>query len=144
MGVPHFDWINSVPNNGLIRYLGILNIERIFPTSPEALKDILTSHCYDFPKFPGFLGLMERILEQGLLNCEGNDHKFQRKMLIPAFQNRHVMSLVPIFWSKSTELVSNLISIDKTNNGVDIPTVKIQRWCSRGHFGHDRTRRIWT
>lgn len=40
-----------------------------------------------------------------MLLAEGDEHKFQRKNLMPAFAFRHVKSLFPIFWSKSAEVV---------------------------------------
>lgn len=37
-----------MPNSGLIRYRVLWNQERIFVTSPEALKEILVTRVYDF------------------------------------------------------------------------------------------------
>lgn len=45
-----------------------------------------------------------RLLGIGVLLAEGDEHKFQRKNLMPAFAFRHVKSLFPIFWSKSVEV----------------------------------------
>ncbi|KAK8036195.1 hypothetical protein PG993_008809 [Apiospora rasikravindrae] len=39
-------WIDTIPNNGLIRYHGLFNREHIFITSPEATKEFLTTSAY--------------------------------------------------------------------------------------------------
>jgi cytochrome P450 len=94
---------NSIPNDGLIRFLGILNHERIMPTSPQALKEILVTKNYDFTKPTEFITGLGRLLGIGLFLAEGDEHKHQRRILLPAFAFRHVKDLVPTFWSMSRE-----------------------------------------
>ena len=69
------EWVNQIPNQGLIRYKGLLNTERILITSPKALGEVLVHKNYDFIK-PGQLrhGL-GRILGVGILLAEGEEHK---------------------------------------------------------------------
>lgn len=92
-----------MPNDGLIRYLGLLNQERVLVSSPKALAEVLVTKNYDFIK-PGMIRFsMSRILGVGLLLAEGDEHKFQRKHLMPAFAFRHVKDLYPVFWEKARE-----------------------------------------
>ena len=42
-GNPHREWINSIPNDGLIYYTTLLNAGRLFITSPQALSEVLTT-----------------------------------------------------------------------------------------------------
>ena len=42
-GSPQRDWINSIPNDGLIYYTTLLNGGRLFITSPQALSEVLTT-----------------------------------------------------------------------------------------------------
>ena len=42
-GTPHREWINSIPNDGLIYYTTLLNSGRLFITSPQALSEVLTT-----------------------------------------------------------------------------------------------------
>ena len=44
----------------------------------------------------------------GILLAEGDEHKTQRKNLMPAFAYRHIKDLYPVFWSKSRDLVDHL------------------------------------
>ncbi|MCJ1281889.1 hypothetical protein MMC26_001212 [Xylographa opegraphella] len=99
------EWINSVPNNGLIRYTSLLNSERILVTNAKALGEVLVTKSYDFVKPAGIRDGIGKILGVGILLAEGEEHKTQRKHLMPAFAYRHIKDLYPIFWSKSRELV---------------------------------------
>lgn len=74
------DWINEVPNEGLIRYRVRFNRERLFVTSPKALSEVLVQKNYDFAK-PRSLRLgLGRILGVGLIVAEGDEHKVGRKL----------------------------------------------------------------
>ncbi|CAI7654769.1 unnamed protein product [Penicillium glandicola] len=107
-GMPLQEWINNVPNNGLIRYRMRFNKEVVFITSPKGLSEVLVQKNYEFAKpYKLRLGL-GRILGIGLIIAEGNEHKRQRKHLMPAFSHRHIKDLYPIFWDKSVALAQVL------------------------------------
>ncbi|GAQ33932.1 cytochrome P450 [Aspergillus tubingensis] len=105
-GKPQCDWVNHIPNDGLIRYRTLLNSDRLLVTSPEALAEVLTTKCYDFRKPKWLVGELKHVLGSGLLLAEGNDHHFQRKILAPAFSFRHIKNLYGVFWDKLHELVN--------------------------------------
>jgi cytochrome P450 len=98
--------INTIPNDGIIRYLGMFNQERIMVTSPKGLGEVLTTKNYDFIKPSHFASGLGRLLGIGILLAEGDEHKKQRKNLMPAFAFRHVKDLYPVFWDKSREAVA--------------------------------------
>lgn len=56
----------------------------------------------------------------GILLAEGDEHKKQRKDLMPAFAYRHVKDLYPVFWGKSRELVGHLREASKST----VPTTE--------------------
>ncbi|KAL6722041.1 hypothetical protein ACLMJK_001146 [Lecanora helva] len=103
-------WQQEIPNEGIIRYLDVLNIETILPVSSKALAEVLVQKPYDFIKPPQLVDGIGRILGVGVFLAEGDEHKKQRKDLSPAFAFRHVKELYPVFWSKSRELVKTLIA----------------------------------
>ncbi|RKF55520.1 Cytochrome P450 monooxygenase FUM15 [Golovinomyces cichoracearum] len=103
-GYPMIEWVNTVPNQGIIRYLGIFNSERLLITSPNALKEVLTTKSYDFKKPSRIFRALSRLLGVGLILAEGDEHKRQRKNLMPAFSFRHIKNLYPLFWKKSIEV----------------------------------------
>ena len=54
----------------------------------------------------------------------------QRKLLMPAFNFRHVKDLYPIFWSKSQEMVNNISKAIKSDpSGSSV--IEIGSWSSR-------------
>ena len=136
MGTPQQDWTNNIPNDGLIYYRSILNIERLLLTSPQALAEVLTQKSYDFVKPQQLRIGLGRILGVGLILAEGDEHRAQRKLLMPAFAFRHVKNLYPIFWDKSRKLVRHLITdtLQQTRDSKEsslVAVVEIGNWVSR-------------
>ncbi|KAJ9655706.1 hypothetical protein H2198_005503 [Neophaeococcomyces mojaviensis] len=129
-GIPMRRWLHEVPNNGMIRYLGLFNRERILLTSPKALAEVLNTKNYDFQRPSFLLAGVGKILGIGLLLAEGDDHKFQRKGLTPAFNFRHVKELYPIFWSKAREMVQTIERVELTEKAPNV-IVEVGEWASR-------------
>lgn len=83
----------------------MFNRPRLLVLSPKALSEVLTTKSYEFVKPPEVVSILSRTIGVGLILAEGDDHKFQRKHLAPAFSFRHIKGLYPTFWSKSVEVV---------------------------------------
>ncbi|KAK7887926.1 hypothetical protein LTR67_009320 [Exophiala xenobiotica] len=129
-GIPPRRWANEIPNNGLIRYLHLFNRERLLLTSPQALSEVLTTKSYDFIKPKLLTEGIGQVLGVGVLLAEGDEHKTQRKNLMPAFHFRHIKELYPIFWSKSREMV-RCIQAELKNSTDPNPAVEVSEWSSR-------------
>ncbi|KAI3332199.1 cytochrome P450 [Xylariaceae sp. AK1471] len=104
-GIPMRDWVTTVPNDGIIKYRGMGNAERVLVTSPKALSEVLVTKNYHFQKPRALRYNIGRILGVGVLLAEGDQHRLQRKNLMPAFAFRHIKDLYPIFWAKTREVV---------------------------------------
>ena len=78
-GIVLRSWANSVPNDGIIRYLDFFNLERLAVVSPAALADVLVHKCYDFEKPPQLRKGISRILGMGLFLAEGDVHKVDER-----------------------------------------------------------------
>lgn len=63
---------------------------RLLPTNPKTLGEVLVQKNYDFVKPPRFRESLGRLLGVGILLAEGDEHKRQRKALMPAFAFRYV------------------------------------------------------
>jgi len=144
------DWRNAnggsratnIPNDGLIRYKVPLNQERLLLTNSKALSEVLVTRNYDFEK-PGLIRWsLGRILGNGILMAEGDEHKRQRKNLMPAFSFRHIKDLYSVFWNKaqeSAQAMMDQIRVDAAKAGADEkagftnPTavLEIGDWASR-------------
>ncbi|KAL8636826.1 MAG: hypothetical protein Q9228_005825 [Teloschistes exilis] len=133
-GVVLRSWTNTLPNSNLLRYLDFANLERVAPITPAALADILVHKCYDFEKPAELRKGISRILGLGLFLAEGEVHKRQRKLLMPAFAYRHVQNLYPMFWDKSRELMAAIIASKGESGNVESDEsicVEVNRWASR-------------
>ncbi|PHH87440.1 hypothetical protein CDD83_8871 [Cordyceps sp. RAO-2017] len=92
-GAPLREWITGMEHDGLIRYLFAFNRERLLVSSPKALAEVLVSKNYMFEKPIAVRNALGRVLGNGILLAEGDEHKVQRRNLLPAFHYRHIKDL---------------------------------------------------
>ncbi|KAH5466538.1 hypothetical protein HBI22_180030 [Parastagonospora nodorum] len=129
-GEPQRDWIDNVPNDGVLYYRWLFNEPRVLVTNPKALAEVLVQRNYEFVKPDRLRRGLARLLGVGILLAEGDEHKRQRKALMPAFAFRHVKDLYPIFWNKSLEMTSRMAaSIKDSTEASDV--IEIREWASR-------------
>lgn len=107
-------WAQEIPNEGFIKYHGILNAQKVLVTDPNAVNDILTMRSYSFIKPPAISKIIRSLLGNGLVVVEGDAHKNQKKALQPAFKVRNIKDFYPVFKRKTDELVSTLSSAIKS------------------------------
>jgi cytochrome P450 len=102
----------------------------VLVTNPKALGEVLVQRNYEFIKPERLRNGLGRLLGVGILLAEGDEHKRQRKLLMPAFSFRHIKDLYPIFWNKSKEMTSQISAT--INNSPEASTViEIREWASR-------------
>ncbi|KAF2810260.1 cytochrome P450 [Mytilinidion resinicola] len=132
-------FMKEVQNDGLIHFRGFFNADRLVLTDPRALADVLVHNSYDFEKPPWVREFLRQFLGDGLLMTEGEEHKFQRKHIMPAFSFRHIKELYPIFWQKSFELTQAIAAEIYENpeapasekGGVPSSVVEINHWANK-------------
>jgi cytochrome P450 len=100
----HLKMMKETPNDGIIHHHSFLYEDRILLTRPSSIAEVLVHKPYDFEKPPWVRTFLRQFLGDGLLMAEGDEHKHQRKQIMPAFSFRHIKELYPVFWSKSVEL----------------------------------------
>ncbi|KAL4804484.1 cytochrome P450 [Aspergillus unguis] len=126
------EWVKTVPNDGLLRYYVIGNMERVLLTTPKALSELLVQGAYEFPKPVVVRRALERVTGQhGILLVEGLEHKRHRKNLMPAFSYRHIKDLYPTFWAKSVEMVNSIEKDLQTRENTKDNIVMVRPWASR-------------
>lgn len=111
-------------------------------SGPKALGEVLVTKSYDFKK-PGAIRFgLGRLLGIGVLLAEGDEHKFQRRSLLPAFAFRHIKDLYPSFWNKGREAAQAMTNdiIAKAAKGTSSPdpekaektaVIDVGGWASR-------------
>ncbi|MCJ1248523.1 hypothetical protein MMC30_005741 [Trapelia coarctata] len=110
-GYPMQEWINTIPNDGLIRYRVLFNTERLLITNAKGLGEVLVAKNYEFIKPLQLRQGLGRVLGVGVLLAEGEEHKVQRKHLMPAFAYRHIKDLYPTFWSMAGEMTKVITNV---------------------------------
>jgi hypothetical protein len=71
-------WMRETPNDGLIRFFGFLNQERLLLTSSENMKQVLQRDAQNYDKLPWFGSLQSAAGVSGLVSSEGDLHKVRR------------------------------------------------------------------
>ncbi|KAF4977395.1 hypothetical protein FZEAL_6072 [Fusarium zealandicum] len=127
-GVPMREWVTEIPNDGIIRYRGIFNQERVLVCSPKALAEVLVTNNYAFAKPAQIRWSIGRILGVGILLAEGEEHKMQRRSLTPAFAFRHIKNLYPLFWRKAQEVTRAMTEAFSEQQETK---VEVSSWASR-------------
>ncbi|KAF8466991.1 cytochrome P450 [Kalaharituber pfeilii] len=136
-GEPQLKWLDEFSDEGLIRYLDFFNVERVMPTNTRVLQEVLVTKSYVFHKPELVQNTIAQILgATGILFSEGEQHKIQRRHMLPAFSYRHLRELIPTFWEKSLELIEAMGDKVLTNQGSDAEKqsgviIEVSCWLSR-------------
>jgi len=81
-----------------------LGYDTLLATGPEALKEVLLTRTYDFEKPARIRNFLRHVLGDGLIIVEGDQHRFQRKHVMPAFGFRQIKDLYPMMWRKAMKV----------------------------------------
>ncbi|KAM0715985.1 hypothetical protein Q7P37_008499 [Cladosporium fusiforme] len=124
-------WARDIPNDGFIRYHGILNIQKVLVTDPAAVQDIFITKPYSFIKPPPITKIIRSLLGDGLVVVEGEAHKTQKKAVQPAFKVRQIKDLCPVFERKTAELIGLLKEGIKVNASDEASPVDLGTYLHR-------------
>ncbi len=80
-GIKPLEWMETIPNEGLLRFRDLFNREALMITTPMTLKTVLNDNSYDYIKQPSTVDALRPVLGDGLVLVEGDVHKFQRKRM---------------------------------------------------------------
>jgi cytochrome P450 len=118
-GKPFLRIMKETPNDGIILVRYFFHADRLLLTSPQALAEVLVHKSYDFEKPAWVRQFLRQFLGDGLLMTEGDEHKHQRKHIMPSFHFRHVKELYPVFWQKSLALCQT-VAAELAHNESDV------------------------
>ena len=130
----------------------MFNEGRLVPTTPKALAEVLVQKNYEFVKPRQVRDGIGRILGVGVLLAEGEEHRLQRKNLMPAFSFRHIKDLYPVFWDKSCELtraIQSTLNAQAKTGREDTkdeiaPVVEVNQWTSRATLDSTYSKNSYT
>ncbi|KAJ2998466.1 hypothetical protein NUW58_g301 [Xylaria curta] len=134
-GVPQSDWY-VVLLYFAIRDMddpNVINAEHIIVASPDALAEVLTTKSYQFKKPGPVVAALKPIAGNGILLSEGDQHKLQRKTLLPAFAYRHIKDLYGLMWDISSYAIAPLTEAVAAASKADRQPyiVDIHEWSSK-------------
>ncbi|CZT15391.1 related to cytochrome P450 21 [Ramularia collo-cygni] len=102
--------------------------DTLLMVSPQARREVMSTQAYsNFERPWPARKRLQTTTGNGLLVVEGEEHKFQRKGLLPAFSTQQIRSLAPVMWEKSAELIRVLREHVQNNPDED---VIIHNWVS--------------
>jgi len=108
--------------------------KQIFIAKPRLLADLLVHKCYDFAKPYRISAFLRRILGDGLIIVEEDQHKFLRKNTMPAFNVRHIKDLYPMMWTKAgilTRTLTRAVSSAATVESAGSSVVEFTGWAGK-------------
>ncbi|KAF2402949.1 putative P450 monooxygenase [Trichodelitschia bisporula] len=125
-------WVTDIPNDGLIYFRGFLYQDRLLLTNPQTLAEVLVQKSYDFEKPTKLRNFLRRILGDGLIIVEGDEHKFQRKHIMPVFGFRHIKELYPMMWKKAVALTQGVAEeVAEGRDGTKDTVVEVNHWANK-------------
>ena len=106
--------LNVLPENSLRHRMVTGKLLRRFHvvTSPEANRRIFKSNIANYPKSPEAKAVLEKALKRGLFVIEGDEWRWQRRALNPAFAPRNITRLTPPMTQSAAEAVDRLGGVD--------------------------------
>ncbi|KAH8687403.1 cytochrome P450 [Tricladium varicosporioides] len=114
----------------IIRYFFPFGAERLSIADDKAIQQMTVKNPYNYPKPIRAKLWMVRILGEGVLLAEGNEHVHQRKALAPGFSIGSIRALTPVFWQKAL-LLSKLWREEMVESCVTTKCFEALEWLNR-------------
>ncbi|KAI9257418.1 cytochrome P450 [Sporodiniella umbellata] len=140
---------------GIFKFHNQWNQPHLVVTDPQILKQILTTHAYDYEKPERIAQFLLPVVGNGVLLAEGEAHRYQRKMLNPAFSVSSIRDMVPLMlgpgrtlrdqWLEEISKSDKEFTEIKVSRGLSLATLDIigitafgQDFQSIKNFGTDK------
>lgn len=123
-----FKWQAQYGN--IVRFKGSFGEDRLMISDPAALQYIFVKSGYRFPKPHDLRVLSQMINGKGIIWTEGDDHKRQRRVVLPGFGGPESKAFLLLF-KNCAESLSNkwMETISNSNEGLVV--LNIPAWLSR-------------
>ncbi|EPQ55440.1 cytochrome P450 [Gloeophyllum trabeum ATCC 11539] len=129
IGQVHYKWQDEF--GSVIRYKGFLGKDMLMISDLKALQYILNTAAYKFDRPEA---VRQALLTQDgpdLVWSEGEQHKRQRKVMLPAFGGPEAKALYPVFKSKVEHLKTIWKDIISGTDKGTSATINVNQWLSR-------------
>ncbi|KAK9459934.1 cytochrome P450 [Lipomyces oligophaga] len=99
---------DAYPDADFTRFWGPLGADYLIAQSFEANQAIMQAEVYNFMKPTTVSRAFKAVIGNGLFFSEGQEHKFQRRLLTPAFTSSHIRTFLPSFVNGMIKLTTIL------------------------------------
>ncbi|KAK0436857.1 cytochrome P450 [Armillaria borealis] len=127
-GEADFKW--QAMYGDVFRVRAPLGEDRLFISDPKALQYIYHTASYRFPKVPSRRHLSRILVGPGLSAMDGNDHRRQRKVMLPGFGSPESKSFLPIFFACAEKMAQKWTELMELSSDQSI-VVNVTPWVSR-------------
>ncbi|KAL2830618.1 cytochrome P450 [Aspergillus cavernicola] len=135
LGATYLTWMTQIPNKGLITYRSFLNQDRLLLTTPKAIAEVLVHNPYAYTKHPSERSVIRRFLGDGLTISEGEEHRFQRRLMSLVYTARAVKSFYGMFWRRGvylTDILERRLALTRTAGGNKVCGIEeMNQWANR-------------
>ncbi|KIY53193.1 cytochrome P450 [Fistulina hepatica ATCC 64428] len=131
VGELQFEWQQQY--GPVIRLKGSVGDDFLLISDPKALQYIYQTSGYRFPKPPVTRVFLEVLSGKGLFWAAGENHRRQRKVVMPGFGVSETRAFIPIFFRTAAKMASlwrDLIAESALEDQSAV--VDISSWASRG------------
>ncbi|KAH7922165.1 cytochrome P450 [Leucogyrophana mollusca] len=127
-GEADFKWQKLYGN--VIRYKGALGEDILMVSDPKALQYIFQTSGYHFPKLPERRVLSRMLTGRGVTWAEGDDHKRQRKVILPGFGGPESKAFLTLFKGCAESMTTKWMEVVSNSEEQSI-VLNIPAWMSR-------------
>ncbi|KAI9430949.1 cytochrome P450 [Lactarius psammicola] len=128
VGDCEFKWMREY--GSAWRRAGCFGTDRLMLADPKAIKHILHTAGYHYPKTVDRAQFSKLITGNGIVGAQGQAHHRQRKVMSPAFSPSQMQTFLPLFHRTASKLVQRwkeVIAADPSGQ----PLVNVTGWFSR-------------
>ncbi|KAL1727763.1 cytochrome P450 [Schizophyllum commune] len=97
-----FGWIRRYGN--VVKYNAAFGEQRLLINDPKALHYIMQTAGYGFVRTEDKKEPMRTLVGKGILTVEGDDHRRQRRIMLPSFGSIQANTFVPSFAAKAAQV----------------------------------------
>ncbi|TFK52808.1 cytochrome P450 [Heliocybe sulcata] len=112
----------------VIKYKGPFGEDRLMVSDPKALQHIFNTSSHDFCKPKESLVFLYELSGPNIVAVEGEAHRRQRKIILPAFGPSEIRALFPVFQEVGQQLVSKWQNMIGDQKSIEI---NVNNWLSR-------------
>ncbi|KAF8141145.1 cytochrome P450 [Boletus edulis] len=129
VGQADFEWQSLYGN--IIRFKTVFGGDQLLVADPKALQWIFNASAYRYPKQPNLRVISRMINGRGVVWADGDDHKRQRKVLLPGFGGPESKAFLSVFKGCAESMCTKWAEIIESS--ADQRAVfNVTAWLSRG------------